>query len=348
MSRTNLIKSGGWAAAAAAAVAAPLVLANIYWTSVLTNIVIYVLLAVSLRTIFLIGEFSLGHVGFMCIGAYTSALLTMKTSLPAGLTIPGGGLMAGLVALGLGYPFMRVKGIYFVILTVVTSESVRLLAFNWRNLTGGHDGLVGIPAAGILRLPGLGSVDFSGFNEYYYLALTVVAVSLFILNRLETSRLGFTWTAIRETSKQAEAVGINVLRYKVINFSLACFFAGIGGALLAHFEQIISPQASSTFGVMTTIYLLIYMVVGGKARFTGPIGGAVLLSLVMELTRPMQEYQPLIIGAIAIVVVMFLPEGLVSLPEKIGAWWTKVPGPVSEAGGLDWTRKGSLDGPSRD
>ena len=105
---------------AAAAIAAPPVLASIYWTSVLSMIVINTLMAASLRTIFLIGEFSLGHVGFMCIGAYTSALLSMN-GLPFAITLPAGGLLAGLIAFFLGFPFIPVKGIYFVILTVVTS-----------------------------------------------------------------------------------------------------------------------------------------------------------------------------------------------------------------------------------
>ena len=148
----------------------------------------------------------------------------------------------------------------------------------------------------------------------------IVFSSLFILYRLEKSNLGFTWITIREADKVAGAVGINVLKYKVINFSIASFFAGIGGALLAHSEQTLSAQASSVFGVMTTIYFLVYMVVGGKSSFMGPIVGAVVLSLTMELTRPMQEYQPMIIGAIAITVVMLLPEGLVSIPEKVGNW----------------------------
>ena len=345
---STLVKILGWAVVAMVAIAAPLVLSNIYWTSVLTMIVINVLMAVSLRCIFLIGEFSLGHVGFMCLGAYTSALLTMKAGVLFGLTLPASGLIAGLVALLLGYPFMRVKGIYFVILTVVTSESIRLLAFNWRGFTGGSNGLVGIPGAGSLSIPGLGEIDFGGFNEYYYLTLTVVAMSLFILHRLEKSRLGFTWLAIREADKQAGAVGINVLRYKVINFSIASFFAGIGGALLAHFEQTISPQASSAFGVMTTIYLLVYMVVGGKSRFIGPIVGAVGLSLVAEFTRPMQEYQPMIIGAIAIAVVMLLPEGLVSIPEKVGKWLLK---PANHAGKVQlepFPHEESTNGLSRD
>lgn len=331
MSRKTINKIWGWAAIALAAIAAPLVLGSIYWTSVLTTIVINVLLAVSLRTIFLIGEFSLGHVGFMCLGAYASSLLSMKAGAPFGLSLFAGALMAGLVALGLGYPFMRVKGIYFVILTVMASESFRNLAMNWEDLTGGFGGLVGIPAPGMLNIPFLGEVDFGGFNEYYYLTLTVVAFSLFLIHRLERSRLGFTWLAIRETDKQAAAVGINVLRYKVINFSIACFFAGLGGALLAHSEQTISPQAGSAFGVMTTMYLLIYMVVGGKSRFTGPVCGAVVLSLVMEFTRPMQEYQPMIVGAIAIAVVLFFPEGLVSIPEKIGTWFSTASETTAEA-----------------
>jgi branched-chain amino acid transport system permease protein len=258
----------------------------------------------------------------MCIGAYTSALLAMN-GLPFGITLPAGGFMACLTAFLLGYPFMRVKGIYFVILTVVTSESFRLLAFNWRNLTGGTNGLIGFPGAGVLSIPGLGQVNFNGFTEYYYLTLGIVCASFFILNRLEKSNLGLTWIAIRETDKMAGAVGINVLWYKTINFCTASFFAGVGGALLAHSEQTLSAQASSVFGVMTTIYFLVYMVVGGKSSFMGPIVGAVVLSLVMEFTRPLQVYQSMIIGAIAVTVVMLLPEGLVSIPEKIIRWRSK-------------------------
>jgi branched-chain amino acid transport system permease protein len=118
----------------------------------------------------------------------------------------------------------------------------------------------------------------------------------------------------------AGAVGINVLRYKVINFSIACFFAGIGGVLLAHSEQALSAMEGASFGVMTTIYLLVYMVVGGKMRFGGPILGAVVLSLVSEFSRPVEEYRPMIIGAIAIAVVMLLPDGLSIIPERVGSW----------------------------
>ncbi len=317
MNRERLINTLGPIVAILLAIAAPLVLASIYWTSVLTMIVINALMAASLRTIFLIGEFSLGHVGFMCLGAYTSALLTLKSGLPFGLTLPAAGLMAGLVAFALGHPFMRVKGIYFSILTLVTSESIRLLAFNWKNLTGGYDGLIGFPGAGVFSIPGLGQVDFDGFTEYYFLTLSVVCASLFVLYRLEKSRLGFTWLAIRDADKLAGAVGVNVSRYKVIAFSVACFFGGIGGGLFAHYERALAPHPTATFGIMTTIYLLVYMVVGGKEKFSGPIVGAIVLSLVYELARPVEEYKPMIIGAIAIAIIKVIPGGIVSIPQKI-------------------------------
>ena len=101
--------------------------------------------------------------------------------------------------------------------------------------------------------------------------------------------------------------------------------------MLAHSEQTLSPQESSAFGVMTTIYFLVYMVVGGRSKFIGPIIGATTLSLVMEFTRPMQEYQPMIIGTIALVIAMFIPEGLVSIPERIGAWRSMLPDPTTES-----------------
>ncbi len=323
MNREGMFKILGSIGAILFAIAVPLLLASTYWTSVFTSIAINSLMVVSLRIILTVGEFSLGHVGFMCLGAYTSALLTMKAGLPFGVTLPAAGLFAGLVAFGLGYPFMRVKGIYFAILTLVTSESIRLLAFNWRGLTGGLDGLIGFPGAGVLSIPGLVQLDFNRFTEYYYLTLAVTLVSLFILYRLEKSRLGFTWLAIRDADKMAGAVGVNVLRYKVIAFSIASFFAGIGGALFAHFERALGPHPTATFGVMTTIYLLIYMVVGGKSRFSGPILGAVVLSLVYEFARPVEEYQPMIIGAIGILVVMTIPEGLIGIPERFKKWQAK-------------------------
>ncbi len=303
-------------------IAAPLLLDSHYWTSTLTVMAINVLLTASLRTVTLIGEFSLGHAGFMLVGAYTAGLLSMQAGLPFGVTVPAGALLAGCLALALGFPFMRVKGIYFAILTVVTSESLRVLAWNWESLTGGSKGLVGIPEPGTISIPTWGKVNLGDFLAYYYLVVAVVAAGLAILYLLERSRLGFTWLAIREADKLAGAVGINVSWYKIICFSTASFFAGLGGALIAYQEQAISADQNATFGVMQTIYLLVYMIVGGERRFSGPIVGAVLLSLMAEFTRSVQHYQPMIIGATALAVVLFLRQGLVVLPIRILTLWS--------------------------
>ncbi|MBI5585140.1 MAG: branched-chain amino acid ABC transporter permease [Deltaproteobacteria bacterium] len=322
MRNKRFVKGFATLGSAAIVSAVPLLLDSQYWTSALTVVAINVLLTASLRTVTLIGEFSLGHVGFMLVGAYTAGLLALEAGLPFGLTVPAGALLAGFLALALGYPFMRVKGIYFAILTVVTSESLRVLAWNWESLTGGSQGLVGIPEPGTLSLPGWGEVNFGDFLAYYYLVVILVAICLAVLYLLENSRLGFTWLAIRESDRLAGSVGINVSRYKMICFSTASFFAGLGGALIAYQEQAISADPHATFGVMRTIYLLVYMVVGGERHFAGPIVGAILLSLVAEFTRSVQHYQPLIIGFIALVVVLFMRQGLVFLPSRILAFWS--------------------------
>ena len=321
-----------WTGVAAFLIAAPTILSNVYWTSVLILIGINVLLTASLRTMGLIGHFSLGHVGFMLIGAYTSALLVMKAGIPFGIALVAAGFLSGTVALALGYPFLRVKGIYFAILTLLTAESFRLLAFNWRSLTMGHVGLMGIPAPGQISIPVLGQVRFDTANGHYYLTLVVVAISLLILYRLERSQLGTIWRAIREADKLAGSVGINVLWFKILNFGVGCFFAGIAGSLFAHFQRGLSADSSSTFGVLTSIYLLVYMVVGGQDRFAGPIVGVVVLSLISEFARPFQEYQPMIIGVIAILVVLLLPRGLATIPDQIKTWLTNLFKSATESG----------------
>lgn len=320
MNKSSITKYIIGALAIVFSIAAPVILADIYWTSVLILIGINVLLTSSLRVIGLIGHISLGHVGFMLVGAYTSSLLVMKADVPFGFALFASGGLAGTLALILGYPFLRVKGIYFAILTLLTAESLRLLAFNWRNLTGGPFGLMSIPAPGPISISGLGQLQFETAGAFYYLMLTVVGTSLLVLYRFERSRIGFIWQAIRETDKLASAVGVNTLFYKILNFSIGCFFAGMAGSLFAHFHHGLSADTSSTFGVLTSIYLLIYMVVGGENQFSGPIVGALVLSLLSEFARPLQEYQPVMIGAIAIIVVLLLPKGLASLPANIGKW----------------------------
>ncbi len=292
---------------------------NRYWLTVFALLAINILLVSALRSVTLINEISLGHVGFAIIGAYSQALLMMKGGLPFWPALIVSGLLAATVATLLGHPFLKVRGIYFSILTLLTAETIRLVVYYWTSLTGGSLGLVGVPAPEPVTLFGR-LIDFKSIDNYYYIAVGVVIICLLILYHFERAYISFQWRAIRDDSTLAGAVGINVIGFKMINFSISAFMAGISGALFAAFQHNLSPDATSRFGVTMSIYLLVYMVVGGVSRFIGPLIGTTVLTLVAESTRSVAEYQPMVTGAIAIVVMIFLPMGLVGIPAQIKGW----------------------------
>lgn len=322
MNARRLIRLVGVAALVAGMGIAPGVLGSEYWFAIFTIVLINVLLASSLRTLFLIGRISLGHVGFMLIGAYGSALLSMRLGLPLWISVPLAGVMAALVALVVAYPFLRVAGIYFAMLTLLAAETLRLVAFNWRGLTGGSLGLTGIPGPGPLQLPGAGAIELAAINRYYYLALLVVALSLLALYLLERSDLGLKWRAIRDAEMLAQSVGVPVMAYKVANFVIACFFAGLAGGLYAHFQRGLDAEATSRFGALMSMYLVVYLVVGGQGRFLGPAVGATLLTIVSQLAGVAKEYQPIVVGLIAILVTVFMPGGIAGVIPRL---WQRLP-----------------------
>jgi len=324
MSRKLLINIITAVVLAAIIIALPLALNNVYWTSILVIMGVNVLLISSLRTIKLLGHISLGHVGFSLIGAYGSALLVMKVGLSFWVAIFLGGLMSAVVALALAYPFLKVKGIYFALLTLLTAETFRLIVRYWPGLTGGFWGLLKIPSPDPITIPLIGTIAFDNINNYYYLTAVIVTLSLLVLNRLERSHLGFKWIAIQDSEVLAQSVGINVKWHKMLNFAIACFFAGLAGALYAHYQHSLSPDATSRFGVLMSIYLVVYMVVGGESKFAGPIIGTVVLTIVSEFGRALGEYRPMMIGAIAIFVMLLMPEGLIGLPNRAKLLYRKL------------------------
>lgn len=310
---TKLLKGSGAGVLVVLVILLPLLLGkNDYWLSVAVVALIAILLVSSLRTILLINEVSLGHVGFSLIGAYGSALLMMKLGFPFWLSLPTAALLAAVIALLLSYPFLKVRGIYFSILTLLTAETLRLITYYWMSLTAGSWGLVNIPPPAPI-----GGIEFVTPSQYYWIAAPVVVVCMAIIYLLERSHLSFKWQAIRDADELSRSVGINVMRYKMMSFVIAAFFAGVAGALFAHFQHNLSVDVTSRFGVTMSIYLIVYLVVGGKDKFAGPIIGTVALTLVTEYSRSVKEYQPMIIGLIAIVVMLFLPSGLAGLPDEI-------------------------------
>ena len=263
---------------------------------------IYIILALSLNLLTgFTGQISLGHAAFYGLGAYTSALLAIHFNLSFLVTALAGGLVAGFFGFLLGLPTLRLNGTYLSIVTLGFCEITRLIGLNWMGLTRGPMGLTGIPFPRILGW----IVDRD--MEYYYLILVLVMVSWISLSNLIRSRTGRALISIREDELASEAMGINVLKYKVIAFTVSSFFAGIAGSFYAHYASFIDPQ-SFTFD--ESIQILSMVILGGMGSNPGVVLGAVILVSVPEMLRGLQEYRMLIYGAVLVVMMLVRPQGL--------------------------------------
>jgi branched-chain amino acid transport system permease protein len=286
----------------------------------LVLLVINVLLVASYRLLTLTGEWSLAHVVIMGVGAYGSALMSKELALPVPLAMLAGASLAGVIAFLLSFPLFRMKGFYFLIGSFAAGEVIRLI-WKWSELTwlfGGPKGIKLIPP-----FPDIDalSIDFYDPVNYYYLCLIVVALALFILYRIERSRIGLTFHAIHWQDKLAESVGVNTFGYRMLAFVIASFFAGLAGALYAHYVGTVNPNR---FSVEEMVYVLIWAIVGGTATFYGPILGVVVLTILNEIVLRalgVDEMRPLFYGAILIVFILFLPKGLESLVPKTRNWF---------------------------
>jgi branched-chain amino acid transport system permease protein len=292
----------------------PLFLSGPYYVHVFILTMVNIVLASSLRLINLSGQMSLAHGGMMTIGAYASALLVMKAGLSFWVAMPVSGLCTALIAYVVGYPFVRLKGIYFSIVTIFFSEVVILTAQQWQSLTGGAAGIFGIPRPNPVSLFGMFRVDFSSKVEFYYLALALMLISLIILYAVEKSRIGMVLRGVQQADSLAESVGIDTTGFKVLAFTVGSFFPGVLGAFYSHYISAVNPDA---FAFLFTIYILIYMTVGGEKGFFGPILGAAVLTILPEVSRPLKAFEPFVFAAVLIAVIFFVPEGMAGLPQML-------------------------------
>jgi branched-chain amino acid transport system permease protein len=292
----------------------PLFVTGPYVTHILILTVMNIILASSLRLINLSGQLSLAHGGMITIGAYTSTLLVMKLGLSSWVALLLAGFSAAVIACLVGFPFTRLKGMYFAIVTIFLTAMVTLLAQQWRSLTGGSYGIYNIPRPDPIVIPGILNITFTSSVNCYYLVLVIMLVSLVILYAIEHSRIGLTFCGIQQSDSLAESVGMNTVGFKVLAFSIGCFFAGITGGFYSQYIMAISPD---TFGFLFTIYILIYMVVGGQKNFIGPVLGAFILTILPEVMRPLKQFQPFFFAAVLMLVIFLMPEGLVGLPGRL-------------------------------
>ena len=291
----------------------PVFIKQPYYIHIFIVTMLYIIVVSSLRTVALSGQVSVGHAAFMGIGAYFSGVVSKELGLTPWLTIPLGGLAAMIIAILMGYPFTRVRAIYFSMVSLfggMVIVSLIRVAQKWT----GAAGLAGIPPLSPINIPGVINIVFLGQKvPYYYFTLLLTLLSLLALYRIEHSRTGMTWKAIAQSYMVASSVGVNEAGSRVLAFAVGCFFAGIAGASYAHYNLVLTPN---TFSFFPSIFLVMYMLVGGRGSFAGPIIGTAILVMVPELFRWLKEFTPFILGAIMVIVVFLMPQGIAGLLEQ--------------------------------
>jgi branched-chain amino acid transport system permease protein len=250
------------------------------------------------------GMFSFGHAAFFGIGAYTSALLTLKLDWSFWLALPSAAAMAAVAGWAIGRLALKLRGAYFVLVTISFAGVISLVSVNWMELTNGPLGLPGVPAP---ELPGL---SLRTKSAYYYLVLAVTALAYLVCHRLVRSRLGRAFLALRENEALAESVGVDPTRTLVLAAVVSAAMAGVAGSLYAHYTRFVSPEV---FLFSYTVTMVIMVVAGGKGTLAGPVVGAVLFTVLPEVLREAMawQWQMLAYGVLLVLLLFFLPRGIV-------------------------------------
>ncbi len=278
---------------------------------------IFAVLALSLNLLLgYTGQLSLGHAAFFGIGAYATGLLTVKLEwspwigLLAAIVLPA---VAGYV---IGRLALKLRGAYFVLLTISFAGCVSLVSVNWMDLTNGPLGLPGVPPLEI-ALPGLPALSLRTKAAFYYVVLAAVALSYLVCLALVRSRVGRALVALRENETLAASVGIDGTHYLVLAAVVSAAMAGFGGGLYAHYTRFVSPEV---FLFTYTVTMVIMVVAGGKGTLAGPVVGAVLFTVLPEALRAATswQWQMLLYGSLLVGVLFFMPEGIVPALRGLG------------------------------
>lgn len=281
---------------------------NNYYIDVLTLAGLYAVLALGLNiSVGLAGLLDLGYIAFYAIGAYTYALLSTKVGISFWLALPIGGLFAACVGFILGIITLRLRGDYLAIVTLGFIHIVHLILNNWDSLTGGPNGILGIAR------PSLMSFKFNQPIHFYYLILTIAAITTIVITRLNNSRIGRAWIAMREDEIAAEAMGIDTTKMKCLAFSLGAFWAGLAGVFFAGKFAFVSPESFTFF---ESVFVLAMVVLGGMGSIPGAAIGAIILIILPEALRGFASYRMLIFGAALVAMMVFRPQGLIGSPRR--------------------------------
>jgi branched-chain amino acid transport system permease protein len=283
-----------------------------FWTIVSTEILILGLFAMSFNLLYgYMGQISFGHAAFFGLGAYATAMAFTRFKSVGGeistpdflLSLLAGPPIAALGALVVGFFCVRLTGIYFAMLSLAFGELLFYIVFSWYSFTKGDDGIQGL-------LPPL---FFQDAVHYYYLTLAIVVAALLVMWRITESPFGYIMRTLRDNQRRAAFLGINVRLHMLMNFVIAGAFAGLAGALWGPFSRSVSP---GLLGWQESGIAVFMTLIGGAGSFAGPLLGSVIYTLLQAVVTMFTTYWPLTIGTVILLIVLFLPGGVLGLIEK--------------------------------
>lgn len=294
----------GWGLLLLLALLFPFIAGNDYHLTVMSTAYIFALATVGLNLITgYTGQFNLAHAGFMAVGAYTVGILTVDHGVPFWIAFALSGVVAAALGFFIGIVSLRLKGHYFSIFTLCVGYIMYLVIEKWESLTHGTVGIIGIPAPSPI-----GPLEFESPRALYYLVLFFLVIGMWAMHRIVHSLLGRTFEAIRNSEELAESLGINLMRNKVLAFMLSVFYAGMAGGLYAGFVRFLGPGVAA---VEHTFDMTMYMLVGGIGTLLGPLLGALIMPWLTQYLQFLQEYRFVVFGPILILLVIFVPHGIV-------------------------------------
>ena len=283
----------------------PVFLNSGYTLHILILTFIYIVASVSLRTILISGQFPLAHGAFMGIGAYVAGMASKWLGWPPWVSIPSAALVTAGTGMMVGYPFARLRAMYYAMGSLFFGIGVIQIINAGGVWTGGYSGLIGIrPLFGV----GVSKVF------YYYFFLGLALGSILALYRFELCRIGTNLKAIAQSHVVASSIGINEGCYRILAVGVGCYFVGLIGASYAHYNLVLS---CSDFDFLSTLWLVMYVLIGGVDSFVGPIIGTAILILIPELFRDLKIYAPFVSAVILLIVTYLMPRGLVGLPQVL-------------------------------
>ena len=324
LSREQLVRYGT-IAVVAVAVVLPFVSGNLFFLNLLSLMLIFIIFSSAWNLLACSGQGSLGHAAFFGIGAYASTLIAVKSGVSPYITIFIGAAVAAFIGIFIGLTCVRLKEWFLAMVTfgfaiIVQTLTVSILA----PVTSGWDGIAS---------PRLMSPNIPGYQllEYYSILVITIASIIFIWYIMK-SRVGLAFSAIRENELEARASGINPVKYRLLAFALSAYLAGVAGALEIHHIGYITPEI---YGVDLSFWPVTYVILGGLGTLAGPIVGTVVLTIIWEGLKMagLTFGRYVIVGVLLILVIIFLPKGLVDLPRRLQEWWKvrkkQEPDPVS-------------------